>query len=135
MSVTRTEATTVTTCDNCGRSEKEAFAQSARLTVRRDLLDFQGAPVADGTIHRDLCDHCVSDVINAVNSALGDKQKSGIPHDSICYFKDGDKQCAVFGDFVNLQESPAGFGDNFDSALADLELEYKKYNTEVEDND
>jgi hypothetical protein len=43
-----------------------------------------------------------------------------IPHDAVCFFRDGDKMCCVFGDFVNLQESPAGFGDNFDEALEDL---------------
>jgi hypothetical protein len=44
----------------------------------------------------------------------------GPPHNAICFFMDGNKWCAVFGDYVNLQESPAGFGDNFEEALADL---------------
>jgi len=43
-----------------------------------------------------------------------------IPASAICFYKDGDKWCAVHGDFVNLQESPAGFGDTFEDALSDL---------------
>ncbi len=35
-------------------------------------------------------------------------------------FMDGDKWCAVRPDFVNLQESPAGFGDTPDAARAAL---------------
>lgn len=35
-------------------------------------------------------------------------------------FKDGDKWCATFKDFVNLQESQAGFGDTALEAFADL---------------
>ena len=43
-----------------------------------------------------------------------------IPHNALCFFMDGNKWCCVFGDFVNLQESPAGFGDTFYEALEDL---------------
>ncbi len=35
-------------------------------------------------------------------------------------FRDGDKWCATFADFTNLQESQAGFGDTALEALADL---------------
>jgi len=35
-------------------------------------------------------------------------------------FRDGDKWCATFGDFVNLQESQAGFGDTCLEALSEL---------------
>lgn len=35
-------------------------------------------------------------------------------------FKDGDQWCATFDDFLNLQESQAGFGDTALYALADL---------------
>lgn len=45
---------------------------------------------------------------------------SGIPAHAICFFTDGDVWCCVFGDFINLQESPAGFGKKFEEALADL---------------
>lgn len=34
--------------------------------------------------------------------------------------RDGDRWCATFGDFINLQESPAGFGSTVLDALADL---------------
>lgn len=35
-------------------------------------------------------------------------------------FKDGDSWCAVYDDFINLQESPAGFGNNPDAAVKSL---------------
>lgn len=40
---------------------------------------------------------------------------------------DGDQYCATRFDFVNMQESPAGFGDTALEALAELakELDYK----------
>ena len=36
-------------------------------------------------------------------------------------FMDGNAWCAVKPDFINLQESPAGFGDTPDGAIAELE--------------
>lgn len=44
-----------------------------------------------------------------------------IPQHAICFFKDGDKMCAVFGDFIDLEQSPAGFGDTFVKAMEDLD--------------
>ncbi len=44
-----------------------------------------------------------------------------IPTDAICLFKDGTKWCAVTADFVNVQESPAGFGDTIMDAIEDLQ--------------
>lgn len=45
---------------------------------------------------------------------------SGVPDDAACFFKDGSAWCCVRGDFVNLQESPAGFGDTMEEALTAL---------------
>ena len=39
---------------------------------------------------------------------------------SVRYKMDGDQQCATLDDFINLQESPAGFGDTEEAALEDL---------------
>jgi hypothetical protein len=39
---------------------------------------------------------------------------------------DGNKICCVNGKFKNIQESPAGFGDTFDEAFADLKQEMRK---------
>lgn len=33
---------------------------------------------------------------------------------------DGDQVCATYSDFINLQESPAGFGRNIKEATLDL---------------
>lgn len=46
-----------------------------------------------------------------------------IPDSAVCFFKDGNSWCCVHGDFINLQESPAGFGDTFEEALKNLEEE------------
>ena len=35
-------------------------------------------------------------------------------------FKDGNQWCAVYADFTNLQESPAGFGDTPEEARSNL---------------
>lgn len=51
---------------------------------------------------------------------VAERDASGIPHNAVCFYKDGNAWCCVFGDFVNLQESPAGFGDSFDTALTNL---------------
>jgi carbon storage regulator len=45
---------------------------------------------------------------------------SGIPDDAVCFFRDGNQWLCVNGDFVNLQVSPAGYGDTFAEALEDL---------------
>jgi hypothetical protein len=49
-----------------------------------------------------------------------------IPFNALCFFKDGNKWCCVNGDFINLQESPAGFGDDFVSAMENLNKELGK---------
>lgn len=43
-----------------------------------------------------------------------------IPNHAIVFYQDGKSLCCVFGDFVNLQESPAGFGATIADALRDL---------------
>lgn len=53
------------------------------------------------------------------------KKRPSIPHNAICTFMDGDKWCAVFGDFENLQESPAGFGDTVESAVKNLQSQHE----------
>lgn len=42
---------------------------------------------------------------------------SGVPAHAACFFKDGSAWCCVRGDFINLQESPAGFGADMAEAL------------------
>lgn len=45
---------------------------------------------------------------------------SNFPQDSAVFFKDGSHWCCVRPDFVNLQESIAGFGLTFKEAFDDL---------------
>lgn len=44
-------------------------------------------------------------------------QNDSIPNDAICVFKDGSSFVAVHGNFVDLQESPAGFGNTPSGAI------------------
>lgn len=62
----------------------------------------------------------IKDYLQALDCTETVKPKSGIPHNALCYFQDGDMVCCVFGDFVNLQESPAGFGKTNEEAFEDL---------------
>lgn len=48
-----------------------------------------------------------------------------IPDEAICLFMDGDKWMAVRGDFINLAESPAGFGDTMTQAMNELNRDAK----------
>ena len=55
-----------------------------------------------------------------VGKWLNDLVVSSLPKEAVCFFRDGNKWCCVFGDFINLQESIAGFGDTFEEALENL---------------
>jgi len=44
---------------------------------------------------------------------------------SVRTFMDGNQWCAVHPDFIDLQNSPAGFGDTRDAAITALGLEGK----------
>jgi len=44
---------------------------------------------------------------------------------------DGNQFCATRGDHINLQESPAGFGDNHSGALLNLFNEEKKLKLKI----
>lgn len=59
----------------------------------------------------------------AIDSIQRLRDARSIPASALCFFRDGDKWCCVNGDFDNLQESPAGFGDTFEEALANLATE------------
>jgi hypothetical protein len=48
--------------------------------------------------------------------------------DGVRVFQDGNCMCAVFPDFINLQESPAGFGNTEEEAVKDLYENEEKYN-------
>lgn len=43
-----------------------------------------------------------------------------MPEDHLCLFRDGNQWCCVRPNFVNLQESPAGFGKTMIGAYHDL---------------
>lgn len=74
--------------------------------VRSEIIAFQG--------------------LSLVPNGDGEAQETKIPDSAVCFFKDGDDWCCVFGDFINLQESFAGFGKTFDDALSDLRRRSKE---------
>ena len=43
-----------------------------------------------------------------------------IPDNAICFFPEGNQWACVYGDFENLQETPAGFGRTRVEAYDDL---------------
>lgn len=45
---------------------------------------------------------------------------------TVNFTQDGDKICATLYDFINLQESPAGFGDDKEEALVALIYDLKQ---------
>ena len=47
----------------------------------------------------------------------------GVPDHAICLFQDGNMWCATYATFVNLQESPAGFGSTWEDAVTQLKKE------------
>ena len=53
-------------CDMCGKTNEKrfGFASNARIVFKRDILDYQGTAVADGTKQLDLCDDCANRVGN-----------------------------------------------------------------------
>lgn len=74
-----------------------------------------------GRVHIAYCPKC-GNYLKVINY-----QQNGLPSCAICFFHDGNKICCTFGDFENLQESPAGFGDTHEEAFADLQQEWEKY--------
>jgi len=65
------------------------------------------------------CAHCMGVGPESCmhNQQLTDVVQSGVPAHAACFFKDGEAWCCVRGDFINLQESPAGFGSDMEEAL------------------
>lgn len=43
-----------------------------------------------------------------------------IPPSALCFFLEGTLWCCVRGDFINLQESVAGFGKTMEEAMTNL---------------
>lgn len=72
MATTQVPARTVTICDCCKCSTEGVggqWRQQARLTFKREALDYLGQPAADGTVTMDLCDSCADAVAEAINQA------------------------------------------------------------------
>jgi hypothetical protein len=54
-----------------------------------------------------------------------------IPAHAICFWKDGTAWCCANGDFVSLQESPAGFGDSMGEAMDSLHAQISELPKEL----
>ena len=49
-----------------------------------------------------------------------------VPPSAVCFFREGDSWGCVAEDFVDLHNSPAGFGDTMLAALVDVRKSVKK---------
>jgi hypothetical protein len=58
---------------------------------------------------------------NRVGAILNNFPESYLPDSAFCFYKDGDRWCCVHGDFVNPQDSFAGFGETWEEAMIDLQ--------------
>jgi len=83
----------------------EAWAAGARKSRTQELADKWGCDDQDAEHYADIV--------------------------GVNIFLDGNRWCATRKDFVNIQESPAGFGHNALEAMAELakKLGYKPYKT------
>jgi len=67
-------AKTIVACDGCKRQmypHGPAYhRQNGGISVRRDALDFQGAPCANAGMSFDFCDDCLPKVTDAINEAV-----------------------------------------------------------------
>lgn len=98
-------------------------------TLRENIREVIGNYLADWDKESSFQSQ-LDDLTGMVVEAVQEQPKS-IPPAAVCFFKDGDAWCCVFGDFIDLQESPAGFGDSFDTALADLQDSHEKNKSRV----
>jgi hypothetical protein len=57
---------------------------------------------------------------NRVGAILNNFPEANVPDKALCFYKDGDRWVCIHGDFVNLQESMAGFGETWEQAMVDL---------------
>lgn len=61
----------IITCDFCGDEiTPQTHKKEAKLTLNRNALDYQGSPVADGSVSFDMCDKCEGNVATALNSMV-----------------------------------------------------------------
>lgn len=64
----------ITTCDCCKKEESMTHKGKPKgwiaIRVEQDALDFQGEPVADGSINLLLCGRCGGKVITGMNLAV-----------------------------------------------------------------
>lgn len=52
----------------CGPGGKRR-TMGGHIRIKRDALDYQGSPVADGSVDFDACDSCLETVSKAINAA------------------------------------------------------------------
>lgn len=91
----------------------DSMRQSELIKASRDLLD----GIANG--RSNLVMEC-SILRDAIEAAEGEPE-CGVPAKALCLFKDGNQWCATYADFINLQESPAGFGETWEEAARGLQ--------------
>lgn len=101
-----------------------------------DILATQvGGNARNGHVIRQFVEAAVEEISSLQKSEGGGGLKGldAMPEDTLCFFRDGDRWCCVRKDFVNLQESNAGFGKTLGDAMEDYA--YNKITSSTIDND
>jgi hypothetical protein len=55
-------------CDRCGTSQDKPFPAKGKVLITHDLHDWQGAAVAGARVEKDLCDECLTAVMECVEN-------------------------------------------------------------------
>ena len=79
MSTKTIPAKTIMTCDGCGiECTTSNRRKDGGLHIKEDALDYQGHAVADASQKYDLCDKCLTVVVQAIGAAIsGQKPAEG----------------------------------------------------------
>jgi hypothetical protein len=80
MAIREVPRSYVYTCDGCGEEHTQENANGhysnsrpsywSKLKIEKDAYDYQGAPVADGSVELLLCNKCTSAIIESINTTF-----------------------------------------------------------------
>jgi hypothetical protein len=87
MGIVNIPAKWLVKCDGCGFTVEQTFnnrpAKWMKLRLERDALDYQGAPVADASVERLLCEKCGAKVAEAINASVAKAKKEEEDHATV----------------------------------------------------
>lgn len=90
-----------------------------RTAIEAKLTEIESQLAAAQCNIRPISEHDVANAMRSANSKM-EANDQWAKDNGVTVSMDGDKWCAVAKSFINLQESPAGFGDSIPEALYHL---------------